>query len=201
MSNRTLRALAACLIAASTAALLTACGGGGSDAPSTEIAFVPMTSHGDWVVEDYVIRSGNWPVQDYVIRTESQWSELWSQSYFSMPAPVAQLVNYRPPVEFAVHTVAGVSLGVAPNGCTSLEISRVTEEPGQVQVEYRRRVQDYVGCVAAPAPLLAFVKIPATAKPVVLVETGLSPAAANAGNSGVSYDETAASVRAAGSDS
>lgn len=155
--------LFACLLSAT----LVACGGGGSEvepiaapltSPSSEIAVLRLAGN----------FYGDWPVQSYVARTESEWSRIWDlHDPMQSPAPE------RPVVDFSAYTVAGVSLGWAPFGCDWLEIFRITDEPEQVRVEYRRvDASPLTACTANLVPLVAFVKIPATIKPIVFEQAG-----------------------------
>ncbi len=176
---KTLRAIAACLISATTAALLTACGGG-SDAPSAEtpfqareIAVVPLTGV-----------DGSWPAQNYVARTPSEWNKVWNLRD-ATPSPAPEI----PAVDFSANTIAGVSLGWGGTPCTPLEISRVTEEAEQIRIEYRQAVQPpEIGCIQMTVPLVAFVKLPATAKPIVFEQAGGSPVATTSGAGAFAYD-------------
>jgi hypothetical protein len=118
-----------------------------------EIAFAPIEG-----------QFGVWPVQSYVARTESQWSQMWE-----MHAPA----HARPRVDFSVNTVVGVSLGQGPNGCSKLEIPRVTEEVDEMRVEYRvADVPPDAMCTQALVPLRAFIAIPATSKPIIFQRAG-----------------------------
>jgi hypothetical protein len=112
---------------------------------------------------------GDWPAQNYVARTEAQWTQIWDQhDPLQWPAPTT------PAVDFSAFTVVGLSLGWGPSGCHGLAITRITEEPAQLRVEYRRWAPQPTDiCTASLVPLVAFVKIPATAKPVVFTEAGV----------------------------
>jgi len=148
-----MRLLVACL----TLLMFAACGGDDSPVPRIEIAVLRL--EGNFY--------GSWPVQSYVARTGSEWSRIWD-----LHDPLQSPVPARPVVDFASYTVAGVSQGWGPSGCDGLEVPRITDEPEQVRVEYRRLVvSPLVGCTAALVPLVIFVKIPATTKPVVFEQT------------------------------
>ena len=147
-SIRLLRATCACLLSAS----LIACGGGTNDEPK-DIPFARV--QGDFF--------GEWPVQTYVARSDSEWSQVWNQfvSYFEPPAP-------KPVVDFSAYTVVGISLGWGFNGCEGVAISRVMETSTEIDVEYRRlSALPGQGCTASVVPLIDFVEISATTKPVV----------------------------------
>jgi hypothetical protein len=149
LSIRLLRASCVCAVSA----VLVACGGGSGD-DSTDIPFARV--QGDF--------SGSWPVQTYVARTDAEWSQIWSQHVpnFSLtPKPV---------IDFTAFTVVGISLGLGSNGCDGLEITRVAERPNEIEVDYHRLpVSSGQGCTANLVPLVDFVEIGATSKPIIFV--------------------------------
>jgi len=142
------RASCACLLSAA----LVACGGGSNDDPK-DIPFARV--QGDFF--------GTWPVQTYVARSDSEWSQVWNQFVPNFEPPVP-----RPVVDFSAYTVVGISLGWGSNGCDGVAISRVTETSSEIDVEYRRlSALPGQGCGASLVPLIDFVEIAATTKPVV----------------------------------
>lgn len=77
-----------------------------------------------------------------------------------------------PEVDFSIYTVVGVSLGWGSSGCDGLRIAQIREDEFQVRVLYQRVVPTAgLGCTASLVPLVAFVKIPATAKQVLFAQT------------------------------
>jgi hypothetical protein len=132
-------------------AALIACGGGSTDEPR-EIPFARV--QGDF--------SGEWAVKTYVARSDSEWIQIWNQFVPNFdPAP-------RPVVDFSNNTVVGISLGSGSNGCEAVAISRVTETSSEIDVEYHRS-SALPGqlCGATLVPLVDFVEISATTKPIV----------------------------------
>jgi len=130
--------LFACLLSAT----LVACGGGSEveptslPSPSSQIAVLPLEGV-----------HGSWPVQSYVARTDSEWSRIWD-----LQGPNLSPAFARPVVDFAAYTVAGVSQGMAGSGCDGLEVLRITDEPEQIRIEYRRLVvPPLTGCSAGAA--------------------------------------------------
>ena len=143
------------LLLAGLALLMFAACGGGGDSPVPPIEIAVLRLEGNFY--------GNWPVQSYVARTDSEWSRIWD-----LHDPMQSPVPARPVVDFAAYTIAGISQGWGPTGCDGLVILRITDEPEQVRVAYRRLVVPaFAVCTASLVPLLIFVKIPATAKPIV----------------------------------
>ena len=165
LSTRPLRGLLAGLLSA----LLVACGGG-SDAPAPAAPLATLSSEIPvvYLQGDFY---GNWPVQSYVARTEAEWRQIWDQhDPQQIPAPE------MPVVDFALHTVVGVSLGWGADGCHGFQIVRIMEEAEQIRVEYRHTFPDWgtgspqFFCTMALVPLVGFAKIPATAKPIVFTQ-------------------------------
>jgi hypothetical protein len=153
MPTLSIRLLRTCCVCVASAVLI-ACGGGSGD-DSTDISFARV--QGDF--------PGGWPVQTYVARMDEEWSQIWSLHVpnFS-PAP-------KPLIDFTAYTLVGVSLGLGSNGCESLQITRVTERPEGIEVDYRRlAVSTGQGCTANLVPLVDFVEIGATTKPITFID-------------------------------
>ena len=153
MNSKNLRQLAGTIFAA---AFLIGCGGGSEFEPR-DLSFSPV--EGDFY--------GDWPVQTYVVRTNAEWVAVWDQ-HDSLSFPPPQM----PEVDFSTYTVVGVSLGWGPNGCHRLRVTQIREEELQVRVLYQHLVPNEGSvCFLAFVPLVAFVKLPATAKQVLFAQT------------------------------
>lgn len=154
MNFTTVGRLACTLIAVASVA---GCGGG-SDSEIRDLSFSPLEAN----------LYGEWPVQTYVVRTRAELVATWAQ-HDSLQSPPAEM----PEVDFSAYTVVGVSLGWGPSGCHGLRIARAFETRSDVRVLYQRLVPTGAGlCTGSLVPLVAFVKIPATLKPVAFAETG-----------------------------
>jgi hypothetical protein len=147
LSIRLVRASCACLMSAA----LISCGGGSNDEPK-DIPFARV--QGDFF--------GDWPVQTYMARTDSEWTRVWNLFVPNFPpAP-------KPVVDFSANTVVGISLGWGSSGCEGLAISRVTEKSAEIDVEYHRSsAPTGQGCTTGVVPLVDFVEISTTTKPIV----------------------------------
>lgn len=165
LSAPRLRGLLACVLST----LLVACGGG-SDVPS---GAGPLSAEASEIPVSQVEGNfyGNWPVQNYVARTDAQWRQIWDRhDPLQIPAPE------MPVVDFSVNTVVGVSLGWGADGCHGLQIVRIMEDTEQIRIEYRHTFPDWgtaapqFACTMSLVPLVAFVKIPATVKPIVFAQ-------------------------------
>jgi hypothetical protein len=153
MNLSSIRQLATTLFAT---AFVMACGGGSEFEPR-DLSFSPV--EGSFY--------GDWPVQSYVVRTRPEWIAVWSQ-HDSLQFPPPQM----PEVDFLGYTIVGISLGWGPSGCHGLRIAKVREEQLQVRVFYQRVIPDAGAiCTASEVPLVAFVKIPATAKEVLFAQS------------------------------
>jgi hypothetical protein len=149
LSIRLLRTSCVCVISA----VLIACGGGSGD-DSTDIPYARV--QGDF--------SNSWPVQNYVARSDAEWSQIWSQQAPNF-SPIL-----KPVIDFTAYTVVGVSLGLGSNGCEGVQITRVTERPDEIEVDYRRlAVSTGQACTANLVPLVDFIEIGATTKPITFI--------------------------------
>ena len=140
----------------SSIALLAGCGGG-SEFQARDLPLAAV--QGDFY--------GDWPVAQYVIHTQAEWAAAWAR-HDSWQSPVPDL----PQVDFAVNTVVGVTLGWAPDSCYGLRVDGVREEETRITFTYHRTAPGPAAlCLGSISPLVAFVAIPATSKPVVFIET------------------------------
>lgn len=154
MKTKTIARLMGALV---VAAFVSSCGGG-SDFQPRDLAY-------SYVEGDFY---GDWPVQVYAARTRPEWIAIWDHH-----DPLQYPPPDMPEVDFSAYTVAGISLGWGASGCHGMAIDQVREEESQVRVTYRRVLPGpLMICTASLVPLVAFLKIPATTKPVLFNESG-----------------------------
>jgi hypothetical protein len=105
------------LLAVLAAALVNACGGGGSVETTVPFATVASTRH-----------SGFGSAEHVVLRSHTTLRELWARmTVDAAPAPS---------VDFARFQVLGVFLGSQADGCRGVVISRVTRTKDSLVVRY-----------------------------------------------------------------
>jgi hypothetical protein len=143
-------------------AALGACGG--SDGP-VELAFARVAGLASG------LNLAIWPAGSYQARSAGAWQAIWAlqQTVGTLPSPV-------PFVDFGRDMVIGVSEGLGPSGCDSLSITHVTESDTEVEVDYVRTGLHFdpahpVGCAAVVVPLVDFVIIKQSDKPVRFVRS------------------------------
>jgi hypothetical protein len=143
-------------------AALAACGG--SDGP-IELAFARVAG----------LTSGlnlaTWPAGSYQARSAGAGQGLWA-----LPQTVGTPSSPVPIVDFGLVMVVGVSEGLGSSGCDSLSITHVTESDTEVEVDYVRTALHFdpahpVGCAAVVVPLVDFVTIRQSDKPVRFVRS------------------------------
>jgi hypothetical protein len=134
------------------AALLTACGG--SDSPA-EVAFARVR-----------VNFASWPSGFYQARNAQAWQAIWAQRQDPRIPPSAV-----PVIDFGRDMVVGVSEGLGSSGCEGLQITHVTESDSEVLVDYVRSAPRFdpanpIGCTGAIVPLVDFVTVKQSDKPV-----------------------------------
>ncbi|MBI5256123.1 MAG: protease complex subunit PrcB family protein [Burkholderiales bacterium] len=101
----------------------------------------------------------------HVYRSQSEWATWWERAnsrYSPQPLPA---------VDFASSTIAGVYLGMRPNGCFALSIQQVVERDGAIIVRYHEgKPGPGDTCSAAAVYPLKLIRIQATGLPIQFVE-------------------------------
>ena len=151
------------LLSALTLLVLAACGSG--DTASTPKTYPPA------ILEANQLR---WSDGTYVVRTLVEWEAAWNAA-----EPRAFDLNgipFRPalpPVDFSRNMVLGVVAGLGLSGCSGIAIETPTEEPGRLTVQYTVVAGIPAGaiCTAITQPLVAFVIVAQSTKPIVFVRS------------------------------
>lgn len=157
-------------IALVLAAALGGCGGGAVEEPvpytriPTDAQANPLAAVDPCAVPDKDDRRTYY----HVFVQQNAWADWWTRTGNRFdPQPL-------PAVDFDRETVAGVYLGMRPNGCYGLEIDSVVRSDDTLLVKYREfRPSDPPadgGCTAAVEYPLKLVKISAAGLPVRFVD-------------------------------
>jgi hypothetical protein len=148
-------------LAASVSFIAALAGCGGADGP-VELAFARVAGLASGLL-------ATWPAGSYQARSAGAWQAIWvlQQTFGTPPSPV-------PLVDFGHDMVVGVSEGLGSSGCDSLSITHVTESDTEVEVDYVRTGLHFdpahpVACAAVVVPLVDFVTIKQSDKPVRFV--------------------------------
>jgi hypothetical protein len=110
------------LLSVFAAALVNACGGGGSDETTVPFVTVATTQH-----------SGFGSAEHVVLRSHTRLKELWARmTVDAAPAPS---------VDFAGFQVLGVFLGSQADGCHAVVITSVTQTEDSLVVRYHETME------------------------------------------------------------
>lgn len=114
--------------------------------------------------------SGYWPAGTYVARNQAEWEQVWTAL---KPASWNALASPTPPTfNFSRFMVLGVSLGEGTD-CGAFNILRVIEEDQALRVEHGFWYQPDRSCAAIISPILRFVAVPRSDKPVYFVAVNM----------------------------
>jgi hypothetical protein len=119
----TMRIVLSLLVAA---CVFSGCGGGDATSDGTDIPFTTIASP---------CNSNVTASEGVVARSQGEFSAVWDRCYANTSSPPPP-----PVIDFDVQQVIGFFLGVRPDGCHSVSITRINQATDRLVVVYKERV-------------------------------------------------------------